>query len=45
MSGAQLRQVKISECGIAQPSSCINGDNVLNKAGARATDRSEYFDQ
>ena len=45
MCGAQLRQVKISECGIAQPSSCITGNNVLNKAADRATARSEYLNQ
>ena len=45
MSWAQLNKVKKSECCIAQPSSCITCDNVLNKGGARATARSEYFDQ
>ena len=45
MSGEQESQVKKSECGIAQPSSCITGDNVLNKGNARVTARSKYFDQ
>ena len=35
MSGAQVSQVKKSECGITQPGSCITGNNVLNKGGAR----------
>ena len=42
LSGAQLSQVKKSDCGIAQPNSCIADDNVLNKRGAGATARSEY---
>ena len=45
MSGAQVSQVKKSECGITQPGSCITGNNVLNKGGARAISRSEYFYQ
>ena len=31
MSGAQLSQFKKSEWGIATPSFCITGDNVMNK--------------
>ena len=45
MIGAQLSQVKKSERCIAQPTSYIPWDNVLNKRGARATARSKYFDQ
>ena len=30
MSVAQLSQTKKSECGIAEPSFCIDGDNVPN---------------
>ena len=43
MSGAQVSQVKKSECGITQPGSCITGNNVLNKGGAGAIARSECF--
>ena len=31
MSVALFSQIKKSECGIAQPSSSIAGDNVLNE--------------
>ena len=34
---AQLRQATKSECGIAQPYSCIAGDNILKEQYARTT--------
>ena len=37
MSVALLSKSKKSECGIAQPSSCIAGHNVLNKRTASPT--------
>ena len=39
LSVALLSQAKKSEFGIAQPSSCIAGENVLNERFARLTAR------
>ena len=40
MSVALLSQSKKSECGIAHPSSCIAGDNILNDRTASPTVKS-----
>ena len=45
LSEALLSQAKKSDCGIAQPSSCISGDNVLNKRYARTTPRNQGINQ
>ena len=41
MSVALLSQAKKSECGTAQPNSCIADDNVLNERYARTTATAE----
>ena len=41
MSAALLSQAKKSECGTAQPNSCIADDNVLNERYARTTATAE----
>ena len=41
MSVALLSQAKKSECGIAQPSSSIDGDNVLTERYASTTAKNQ----
>ena len=45
LSVALLSQAKKSDCGMAQPSSCICGNNVLNKRYARTTPRNQGINQ
>ena len=45
MSVALLSQAKKSECGIAQPSSSIDGDNVLTERYASTNAKNQGLNQ
>ena len=45
MNLALLSQIKKSECGTAQPSSYIAGDNILNEQYVRTTAKNQHLNQ